>query len=194
MYKILIVPGAFAEGHRWSLVPGAGVLGGPSGLQAQARPHAYLTRPPTLSTWQILETRTDGPELRTCLEALSSIYPENTVAARRALRSTIDDQALEQALDFLSGLDGVVAALDGVQRDLDALSATCRAAQDRVGERRASGAALLAEHSAVQRQLAASRARAASVDVFLSRYQLRPEQLAALAGAGASAAAPPDAA
>ncbi|KAK2077228.1 hypothetical protein QBZ16_004862 [Prototheca wickerhamii] len=132
---------------------------------------------------KILETRTDGPELRTCLEALSSIYPENTVAARRALRSTIDDQALEQALDFLSGLDGVVAALDGVQRDLDALSATCRAAQDRVGERRASGAALLAEHSAVQRQLAASRARG-----------LRPEQLAALAGAGASDAAPPDAA
>ena len=47
------------------------------------------------------ETRTDSPELLTSLDALSSFYSENTPAARRALKSTIENRALALNREFL---------------------------------------------------------------------------------------------
>lgn len=47
------------------------------------------------------ETRTDSPELLASLEALSSFYEENTPAARRGLKSTIEHRALALNHEFL---------------------------------------------------------------------------------------------
>lgn len=133
---------------------------------------------------QILDTRTDTPDLRACLESLSDLYPENTPAARRGLRSTIDNSGLEAATAFLAGLEGVLGALDAVHAGLDGLGLACRAAQDTLAATRASSAGLLAEHRGLRHQLEAARQRSVSLALFLQEYQLSPAEQAVLTQVG----------
>ncbi|KAL6778946.1 COG6 [Auxenochlorella protothecoides x Auxenochlorella symbiontica] len=129
---------------------------------------------------KILDTRTDTPDLRACLESLSDLYPENTPAARRGLRSAIDNSGLEAATAFHAGLEGVLGALDAVHAGLDGLGLACRAAQDTLAATRASSAGLLAEHRGLRRQLEAARQRSVSLALFLQEYQLSPAEQAVL--------------
>lgn len=50
---------------------------------------------------KVLETRTDSPELLASLTTLSSFYNENTLQARRNLRSTIEKRGLSINEQFL---------------------------------------------------------------------------------------------
>jgi hypothetical protein len=50
---------------------------------------------------KVLETRTDSPELLASLATLSTFYGENTLHARRALRTTIERRGLTINEEFL---------------------------------------------------------------------------------------------
>lgn len=50
---------------------------------------------------KVLETRTDSPEMLASLETLSSFYTDNSLQARRNLRSTIEKRGLAINEQFL---------------------------------------------------------------------------------------------
>ncbi len=51
---------------------------------------------------QILDTRTEAPDILGSLETLSTFYIENTPTARRQLRSTIENEGVKINEDFLA--------------------------------------------------------------------------------------------
>ena len=57
---------------------------------------------------KVLETRTDSADVLTALEALGELFPDNTAAARRGLRATVEAQGL--AIN-----EALVAAAEPVQ-------------------------------------------------------------------------------
>ena len=57
---------------------------------------------------QILETRTEAPEVLGALGTLSTFYNENTPAARRSLRSNIDKRGLQIDEEFLAAAGSVI--------------------------------------------------------------------------------------
>lgn len=57
---------------------------------------------------QILETRTEAPEIVGSLSTLSQFYGDNTPAARRQLRSTIENEGVKINEDFLAAAEGVI--------------------------------------------------------------------------------------
>jgi hypothetical protein len=56
---------------------------------------------------QILEIKTESQDLIAALSTLSAIYPDNTPAARRHLRSTIEERGLGINEQFLEAAEGV---------------------------------------------------------------------------------------
>lgn len=57
--------------------------------------------------FQILEIKTESQELIAALSTLSAIYQDNTPAARRHLRSTIEERGLGINEQFLEAAEGV---------------------------------------------------------------------------------------
>jgi hypothetical protein len=58
------------------------------------------------SAVQILEIKTESPDLIAALSTLSAVYPDNTPAARRHLRSTIEERGLGINEQFLEAAEG----------------------------------------------------------------------------------------
>jgi hypothetical protein len=56
---------------------------------------------------QILEIKTESQDLIAALNTLSAAYPDNTPAARRHLRSTIEERGLAINQQFLAAAEGV---------------------------------------------------------------------------------------
>ena len=57
---------------------------------------------------QVLEIKTESPELLTALGSLSTFYTENTPAARRQLRSTLEQRSLQVNQEYLAAAEGVL--------------------------------------------------------------------------------------
>ncbi|KAF8056126.1 COG6 [Scenedesmus sp. PABB004] len=129
---------------------------------------------------KILEIKTESPELVAALGTLSAIYADNTPAARRGLRATIEQRGLAISRQFLVAAEGVTAALDDVQAQLDGVTASCAAITSALAGARATAGGLLAESDKAARELAALDARRALVEQFLDKYQLTPEEAALL--------------
>lgn len=57
---------------------------------------------------QILEIKTESQDLIAALSTLSAIYPDNTPAARRHLRSTIEERGLGINEQFLEAAESAI--------------------------------------------------------------------------------------
>ena len=77
---------------------------------------------------KVLETRTDSADVLTALEALGELFPDNTAAARRGLRATVEAQGL--AIN-----EALVAAAEPVQARRWGLSAPSEGAGRRTSAR-----------------------------------------------------------
>lgn len=55
-----------------------------------------------------METRTEAPEVVGSLATLSGFYEENSAAARRRLRSTIENRGVAVNEEFLEAAEGVI--------------------------------------------------------------------------------------
>ena len=82
--------------------------------------------------------------------------------------------------DFLTAAEGVIAALDSVQNDLNQVSGCCDHMTSWVLENKASTAGLLQETERLQRALELSQTRSELLGTFLQQYQLTPAESAAL--------------
>jgi hypothetical protein len=57
---------------------------------------------------QILDIKTETPELISALSTLSTIIDDNTPAIRRQLRSTIESRSLDVSGQFLAAAETVI--------------------------------------------------------------------------------------
>jgi hypothetical protein len=64
---------------------------------------------------QILEIKTESPELISALNTLSDFYDDNNPAARRQLRSTIEQKGLDINKQFLAAAEGVIEVRSGTK-------------------------------------------------------------------------------
>ena len=130
---------------------------------------------------KVLETRTDAPEALASLEALSEFYHENTPAARRALRATVEARGLAVNEEFIAAAAGAQAALAEVEAQVAGLGVSC----DRMGATldacSAQTGRLISETERLNLELDSSAKRLELVHDFLERYQLTPSEVAALA-------------
>ncbi|KAG2497264.1 hypothetical protein HYH03_004848 [Edaphochlamys debaryana] len=131
---------------------------------------------------KVLEIKTEAPELLSSLQTLSSFYGENTPAARRGLRTTIEKRGLAINERFIGAAESVIKALEEVQRSLDMLSGSCAAISTVVSSTKSSSAALLADTERLSRDLEGVEKKQGLVAQFLDTYQLTPEEVAALQG------------
>ncbi|GLC43979.1 hypothetical protein PLESTB_000216400 [Pleodorina starrii] len=131
---------------------------------------------------KVLEIKTDSPELLSSLQTLSSFYGENTPAARRGLRTTIEKRGLAINERFIGAAESVIKALDEVQRHLDLLSTSCSAISQVVSSTKTSSSCLLADTERLSRDLDGVERKQGLVAQFLDTYQLTQEEVAALQG------------
>lgn len=131
---------------------------------------------------QVLETRTETPELQTSLATLSTFYEENTPAARRNLRTTTENEGLKISEDFLTAAGEVIGALDIVQADLDSVSSACEQMTVAIRKSKSFTAGLIHETQKLQHALQVTETRQKLIVKFLDQYQLLPAEIQALQG------------
>ncbi|GFR52692.1 hypothetical protein Agub_g15319 [Astrephomene gubernaculifera] len=131
---------------------------------------------------KVLDIKTEAPELLGSLQTLSTFYNDNTPAARRGLRTTIEKRGLAINDRFIGAAESVIKALDDVQRSLDRLSCSCSAISSVVSATKSSSACLLADTERLSRELEGVERKQGLVAQFLDTYQLTPEEVAALQG------------
>ncbi|KAJ9507813.1 hypothetical protein QJQ45_019281, partial [Haematococcus lacustris] len=131
---------------------------------------------------QILDIKTETPDLINALATLSSFQTDNTPAARRGLRSTIEQRSLDINDTFLKAAEAVIQALDNAQSKLDGLSTSCSKVNQVLGSTKEATSQLLGETERLQRELEGVERKAQLVTDFLEHYQLSPEETAALQG------------
>ncbi|KAF6250612.1 component of oligomeric golgi complex 6 [Scenedesmus sp. NREL 46B-D3] len=129
---------------------------------------------------KILDIKTESPDVINALSTLSGIYSDNTPAARRQLRCTIEQRGLHINGRFLQAAEAVMQALDDVQGQLDGLTASCGAISGALSCARTAASGLLADADKAGRELAALEAKRQLVEQFLDKYQLTSEEVAVL--------------
>ena len=149
---------------------------------------------------KVLETPVDSPEILSCLRSLSDFYPENTPAARRGLRRSVERHGLEINREYLVASNRAQEALRAVDGQLERLLDSC----DRIGgalerTRERTGALLreTAELDAViasveeKKRIVATFAAAAAAPLRPARAGTAHRVVATVAPANTRAAEPP---
>lgn len=86
---------------------------GPEGTRGQAAQWPrMLCRPGTMSppfrALQVLDIRTEAPDILDSLAALSRVYQDNSTASRRQLRANIEGRGINNLQQFLSAAQAVI--------------------------------------------------------------------------------------
>ncbi|CAA7403920.1 unnamed protein product [Spirodela intermedia] len=126
------------------------------------------------------ETRTDSPELLASLEALSSFYGENTPAARRGLKSTIEHRALALNHEFLLASLPAQEALDRVGDEVNALAECCDQIARALNSCSESTGDIINTTERLKQELDITIQRQEIASCFLRDYQLSNEEISAL--------------
>lgn len=131
---------------------------------------------------QVLETRTDTPDIVAALSSLSEFYHENHPKARQHLRAAIDERSVEINASLLQEAKHVMEDLDLVEEEIARLVDACDKMCDTLAGSKASTFDLLRETERLTVELDANRRRQELVGSFLGTYQLLPEEVTALQG------------
>ncbi|CAI5518474.1 unnamed protein product [Closterium sp. Naga37s-1] len=129
---------------------------------------------------KVLDTRTDSPELLAALGVLSGFYRENSLANRRALKSTIERRGLAINEEFLHASEAAQEALDVVEAEVRGLAECC----DRIGAALTTCASttgdMVLATERLKLELVTTVRRQQLVAAFLRSYQLSPQEVQAL--------------
>ena len=131
---------------------------------------------------KVLDTPVDSPEILSCLRSLSDFYPENTPAARRGLRRSVERHGLEINREYLVASNQAQEALRAVDGQLERLLGSCDrigGALDRARERTG---ALLRETAELDAAIASVEEKKKIVATFAVDFQLTDEDVVALEG------------
>ncbi|XP_023022875.2 conserved oligomeric Golgi complex subunit 6 isoform X1 [Leptinotarsa decemlineata] len=132
---------------------------------------------------KIIQTRIENDrETLEALKQLSTFYSENTLQARRNLRSQIEKRSLDINKEFLSSFLEVKQSFDSVYSDVAEMSESIKEMTKRLQNSKTQTKQLLQQTSALQREREQSIAQQNILKSLLSKFQLSPEDLLVLQG------------
>ncbi|KAM7474187.1 hypothetical protein LguiB_021430 [Lonicera macranthoides] len=129
---------------------------------------------------KVLETRTDSPDLLASLNTLSTFYTDNSLPARRNLRSTIEKRSLSINHEYLLASDGVQQALDRVEEEVNQLTECCDKIEKYLSSCKASTGDMITKTERLKQELEITTQRQEIASCFLRDYQLSNEEINAL--------------
>lgn len=127
--------------------------------------------------YQILETKTEDPEVLSSLGVLSTFYAANSASDRRRLRSTIERKGLDVTSELLEGAESILGCLDSVEADLRGLSRSCEGIREALASHKASAGGFLALADRFSEDLKVNARKKEVVGSFLKKYQLSPKEV-----------------
>ena len=122
------------------------------------------------------------PELLEALRHTSTFYGPNSVAARRTLRGELERRAVTAQSELLAAFDGVAAQLNALEADVEAMRADAAHVAARLSAARAAGGAVATQAGRLGSEKSKLEQRAELASRFLRRFQLAPDEQAALRG------------
>ncbi|KAL3283844.1 hypothetical protein HHI36_018014 [Cryptolaemus montrouzieri] len=132
---------------------------------------------------KVLETRFENDEeTLEALRQLSSFYKENTIQARRNLRSQIEKRSLDINENFLSSFREVKESFDSVYKDIMDINKLLQEMTTRVQNTKTQTRQLLNQTSHLQEDGLNNEVQQQIVRAFLKTFQLTPDEIIILHG------------
>ena len=142
--------------------------------------HTAPTGPLQRKLKKAIEPQADSPEVLDALRELSAFYGDNSVHARRGLRSSIEQRGLTINRRLLTAFEGLQGQLDAVDSEVESLCAACGSIASRLQDARASTEVLLAQTARLRTDAALNEQRSTLASAFTRTFGLTPEQEAVL--------------
>ncbi|KAI4471260.1 component of oligomeric golgi complex 6 [Holotrichia oblita] len=132
---------------------------------------------------KILETRfEDDEDTLEALKQLSLFYTENTLQARRNLRSQIERQSLEINENFLAAFREVKESFDDVYNNIADMNKSLQDMTSRLQNAKAQTKHLLEQTTALENNKVKNEMQTEVVTAFLDTFQLSSDEINALHG------------
>lgn len=132
---------------------------------------------------KILETRLDNDkEMVEALKALSTFFVDNSLRSRRNLRGDIEKRSLAINESFEGAFRDVKQQLDAVHADIEQMSRCCTEMTSRLKSARDQTSDLISKTTTLQAESQRIQMKEIVADAFISRFQLKPDEVQALKG------------
>ncbi|KAG5883934.1 hypothetical protein JTB14_003756 [Gonioctena quinquepunctata] len=132
---------------------------------------------------KIIHTRIENDqETLDALKQLSTFYSENTLQARRNLRSQIEKRSLDINKEFLASFLEVKESFDSVYNDVAEMGASIKEMTTRLQNSKTQTKQLLQQTSVLQKEREQSITQQQVLNALLKKFQLSPEDLSILQG------------
>lgn len=132
---------------------------------------------------KILETRLDNDkEMVEALKALSTFFVDNSLRSRRNLRGDIEKRSLAINESFEGAFRDVKQQLDAVHADIEQMSRCCTEMTSRLKSARDQTSDLISKTTTLQAESQRIQMKETVADAFISRFQLKPDEVQALKG------------
>lgn len=132
---------------------------------------------------KVLESRFENDkDTLDALKQLSTFYKENTIQARRNLRSQIEKQSLEINENFLSSFREVKDSFDSVYKDIMEINKQLQEMTTKVQNTKTHTRKLLDQTSSLQNDGLNNEIQQVIVKAFLKTFQLTPDEILILHG------------
>ena len=139
-------------------------------------PVATPTGPLQRKLKKAIEPQSDSPDVLDALHELSAFYEDNTVQARRGLRSSIESRGLVINRKLLAAFEGLQNQLDSVDAEVESLCEACGSISSRLQDARASTEVLLAQTARLRSEATLNEQRSNLATAFTKTFGLTPEQ------------------
>ncbi|XP_041348478.1 conserved oligomeric Golgi complex subunit 6-like [Gigantopelta aegis] len=139
--------------------------------------------PLTRKLSKILESRLDNDkDMLEALKYLSTLLGENSLRTRRNLRSDIEKRSLAINEEFLSAFQSVKEQLDCVYGNVKAMNDCCQDMTSRLKAAKEQTHDLISQTTKLQTERQKLEMKVQVADAFLSKFQLKPEEIKILRG------------
>ena len=130
---------------------------------------------------KILETNLDNDkDTLQSLEVLSGFLEQNTLQARRNLRSDLEIRSVALNQTFLQCVRQLAEHVEGLKTEVTLMKECCDGMQQRLAEAKSSTAGLLKETADLKHRARLLDVSSKAVGTFLSKFELLPDELNAL--------------
>ncbi|CAM9217699.1 unnamed protein product [Phaeothamnion confervicola] len=136
---------------------------------------------------KVLEMRTDSPVMLESLDSISGFFQDSgtggtTLDARRSLRDDLEKQNYHLSACFLKSFERLKERLEGLETHVHGLEDGFRGITERLAEADSRMRQFSERAEALRHQRTQSSERAEQASAFLTRFQLSPDEAAALEG------------
>ena len=145
------------------------------------QPSSTQQNPLSKKLVKVLETNLDNDkDTLQALEVLSGFLEQNTLQARRNLRSDLEIRSVALNQTFLQCVRQLAEHVEGLKTEVTHMKECCDGMQRRLAEAKSSTAGLLKETADLKHRARLLDASSKAVGSFLSKFELLPDELNAL--------------